>query len=81
LLSSAFAGFTICWIQIGGCSEIKNIEFYWVQLLLDSTLAGFNFCWAQVFAGCILMTATTSAVHGAVFLDGLHFSSAWNSLG
>ena len=48
--------------------------------MLNSTFAGFNFCWTQLFAGCILMTAITSAVHGAVFHDSHRFSSTWNSL-
>ena len=82
LLDVAFALFNFCWIQVGGCSEIVNIQF-WIQLLLlhptfaelillDSTFAGLHF-----FAGCILMTAITSAVHGAVFRDSHHFSIAW----
>ena len=76
-----FAGFKFCWIQVGCRSEIVSIEFCWIQVLLDSTFAGFNFCWTQLFAGCILLTAITSAVHGAVFHNSHHFSNAWNCLG
>ena len=83
LLDVAFALFNFCWIRVGGCSEIVNIQFCSIQLLLlhptfaelillDSTFAGLHF-----FAGCILMTAITSAVHGAVFRDSHHFSIAW----
>lgn len=89
-----FAGFNVCWTQVcwiqvllGSAFPGLNsflvsfthfcwiIELCWFQNLLAS------FCWTQCFAGCILMTASTSAVHGAVFHDSHHFSSTWNSLG
>ena len=33
------SGFKICWIEGGGCSDIVNIEFCRIQLLLDSSFA------------------------------------------
>ena len=94
---SSVAGFNFCWMvgitqKISLDSTYARFSVSWRDgNLLDSTFAGFNicwihfagfnFCWVHLFAGCIVMTAITSAVHGAVFHDSHHFSSTWNSLG